>query len=326
MRIDMHNHVFPKAYVARLATVGKGYAVTHDSEGDTIVTKDGARFLTITPPMADPDARLADMDRAGVDIQALSLSAPSVYFADPEDSLELAQLINDEEAAMCRRHPDRFVGLATVPLNHPDYALQELDRALGDLDMRGIILGSNIDGKRLDDEHFRPFFEEANRRKLLIFIHPMTPPSVEATSAYTLTPLVGFLFDTTLAAARLVFSGMCDELPDIRWVLGHLGGAVPYLWERLDSGYRAYPACRERISKPPSAYLRHFYYDTVSFHAPSLICAHQTVGAERMVLGSDYPHVIGDLPGAVTSVEGLSLAESEKAKILSGNARMLLGL
>ncbi len=144
---------------------------------------------------------------------------------------------------------------------------------------------------------------------------------------YMLMPLVGFLADTTLAAASLVFSGVVDRFPNIRWVLGHLGGAVPYLAERFDRGFEAYPVCREHISKPPSHYLKaHFYYDTVNFDLKALRFAVDFAGADHLVAGSDYPHLIGSMERMVASIQELSITPGEKAAILSGNATRLLGL
>ena len=159
-----------------------------------------------------------------------------------------------------------------------------------------------------------------------MYIHPTFPVGVEAMADYWLMPLIGFTFDTTLAAAKIVFSGVAEKFPGIRWVLCHLGGAIPYLAERLDRGYHAFSECRAHISKPPSEYLKEFYYDTVNFNPAALRLALDFAGADHLVAGSDYPHQIGSLKQMVASIENLDIPELEKSAIRSQNAARLLGL
>ena len=143
---------------------------------------------------------------------------------------------------------------------------------------------------------------------------------------YWLMPLVGFLFDTTLAAAGLVYSGVVERFPGITWALGHLGGAIPYLAERLDRGYEAFPECRERIHNPPTEYLKQFYYDTVNFDPAALRLAIDFVGADHILAGSDYPHMIGSLNKMVESLNGLDITDADRAMIFGGNARRILSV
>jgi aminocarboxymuconate-semialdehyde decarboxylase len=247
-----------------------------------------------------------------------------VYFASDENSLALAKTTNDHLSALCEEHPDRLLCLASVPLNNPHLALLELDRAIHGLGMNGLIIGSNINGQPLNSREFWPFFEEVDRLGLAVLIHPMSPAGVEHMGEYGLAPLVGFVFDTTMAVTRMVYEGMMEAFPNINFIVAHLGGAIPYLLERINNGYRAYPECRENLGVLPSEYLKRLYYDTVSFHEPALMCAYHTVGAEHMVLGSDYPHVIGSMSEAVASLESLELADDEKAMMLGRNALRIL--
>jgi aminocarboxymuconate-semialdehyde decarboxylase len=189
------------------------------------------------------------------------------------------------------------------------------------------MLFSNVNGTGLDDQRFWPLYEAANDRSALMMIHPTYPVGVEAMREYWLMPLNGFLFDTTLAASKLVFSGVVKRYPRIQWVLGHLGGTIPYLAERLDRGYRAFKECRAHIDEPPTAYLkRHFYYDTVNFAAGPLKLAIEFAGADRILAGSDYPHMIGSIPLMLEALRALPISEADQAKILGGNARRLLNL
>jgi aminocarboxymuconate-semialdehyde decarboxylase len=188
------------------------------------------------------------------------------------------------------------------------------------------MLFSNVNGVALADERFRPLYEEADRLGAVLYIHPTAPVGVEAMTDYWLMPLVGFLFDTTLAASKLVFSGTIERYPRIRWVLGHLGGAIPYMAERLDRGDHAFGECQTHLTRPPSEYLRHFYLDTVNFDPAALRLAIDFAGADHILAGSDYPHQIGSLRAMRESIEQLSLSSEERSAILGGNAARLLGL
>jgi len=195
------------------------------------------------------------------------------------------------------------------------------------LGLRGAMLFSNVNGVALADRRFWPVYEVANERGAFLYIHPTSPVGVEAMTEYWLMPLVGFLFDTTLAAAHLVFAGVVERFPRIQWVLSHLGGAVPYLAERLDRGFYAFRECRQHIERPPSEYLKdRFLYDTVNFDARALGLAMEFAGADRLLAGSDYPHQIGSIPRMLESVRELRPPAADGEAILGGNAARLLGL
>jgi aminocarboxymuconate-semialdehyde decarboxylase len=324
VRWDLHTHYYPDAYFRLIEEIGGAFSFAKSPTGQTIIRYKGARFFGITPPMTDPAKRLEDMDRVGIDVEVLSLSTPNVYFAPPERQGEVARLANDGYAELIAKHPKRFKGFASIPMDDPDAALRELDRALGELRMQGVVVLSNINGRALTDQRYREFFRECDRREVCVFIHPMIPANADAFAEYVLGPIVGFPFDTTLAVARLCYDGVFKELPRIRWILGHLGGAVPYLFERLDNGWRDFAECRAKIDELPSVYLRRLYYDTVSFSAPSLELALGQVGPDHLVMGSDYPHLLGSIERSVSSIDGLALAADKKDAIFSGNARRIL--
>jgi aminocarboxymuconate-semialdehyde decarboxylase len=178
----------------------------------------------------------------------------------------------------------------------------------------------------LHDQRYWPLWERASDTGAVIHIHPNFPPGVEAMQEYWLMPLVGFMFDTTLAAAGLVFSGVVERFPNIKWILGHLGGAVPYIVERFDRGFDAYPECRVNISRHPSEYLKHFYYDTVNFDPRALRLAVEFAGATQLLAGSDYPHLISSMPKMKESISALDIPAAEKAMILGGNAQRVYGI
>ena len=325
MKIDMHNHFYPAAYLDAVEKAESSLSIEKDGRGRNVITDGGVRIVTITEPMTEPARRIEDMDKCGVDMQIISLTAPNVNFVEAEQGLELARAANDGIAEVVSLYPDRLVGLASVPLKNVDLACGEMTRAVNELGLKGVAIGSNIAGIQLDNPLLIPFYQKATEMDLPVFIHPMTPAGSEVMKQYRLAPLIGFEFDLTLALCRLVYSGIMEQLPELKIVISHLGGAIPYLFERIDNGYRAYPECSENIPRLPSEYMKRVYYDTVSFYQPALLCAYLAVGAEQLVMGSDYPHVIGDLERSVTTIEEMEIPQGDKEKIL-GNAGSILNL
>jgi len=325
MKIDIHTHYYPEAFFELIReSPFSDFSFDRDPTGRTIIKYRGARFFGITAPMTDVAKRIEDMDRVGIDVEVVSLSTPNVFFADEKRQPEVARIMNDAYAELVDRHPRRFKAFASIPMDSPEHAIRELHRAVDDLKMNGVILLSNIRGRPLTSPTYRPFFEEANRMKLCIFLHPMIPANAEAFSQYVLGPLVGFPFDTTLAVARMCFDGLLADLPDIRWIIGHLGGAIPYLMERLDNGFRDFAECRARIDQLPSIYLKKLYYDTVTFSPYTLRMVRDMVGVDHMLMGSDYPHMLGSIDRAVSSIEELAIPQHEKQKIFSSTALSVL--
>ena len=324
MKFDLHTHYYPASFFQMIRDLPSEFSFDKDPTGRTIIKFRGARFFGITAPMSDPAKRLEDMDRVGIDVEVLSLSTPNVFFAGDEDEVQIARTVNDRYAELIATHPSRFHGFASIPMDVPDEALKELHRAIDDLKMNGVILLSNIKGRPLTSPQYRPFFEEANQMKLCIFLHPMLPTNTEAFSEYVLGPIIGFPFDTTLAVARMCYDGMFQDFPDIRWIIGHIGGGVPYLMERMDNGFRDFAECRTKIDELPSTYLKKLYYDTVTFSSYNLNMVRDMVGTDHMVMGSDYPHLLGSIERSVSSIDELHIPEHEKQQIFSGTALKIL--
>jgi aminocarboxymuconate-semialdehyde decarboxylase len=318
--IDVHTHFYPDGYLDELRRSPEPYAIGRDAIGRTILMLHGVRIVTMTREMTSPEERLLEMERMGVDLQIVSITIPNVYFGPRTRRRDLARRANDGMADLVRRYPRRFAGLASLPLPDADAAVTELERAVRELGMVGAIIGSNMDGRYLDDPAFMPLYQCAQHLDAPLLVHPMPPASPDATVAPGLVPLLGFVFNTSASVARMVLAGVLERFPRLVLILGHLGGTLPYLMQRLDNGYRAYPEVRDAIPYPPSHYLRRCYYDTVSFSVPSLQCALGEVGAGQVVMGTDYPHVIGDVEAALGSVRALGLPDSEVTGIMGGTA------
>jgi len=324
MKLDLHTHFYTEAFFQTIRDLPSEFSFDTSSSGQMIITYRGARFFGVTPAMTNVAQRIEDMDRVGIDVEVVSLSTPNVFFTDAQHQPAVARMVNDSYAELIAQHPKRFKGFASIPMDAPDEALKELHRAVDSLKLNGVILLSNIGGKPLTSAEYRPFFEEANRMKLCIFLHPMLPPNSDAFREYVLGPIIGFPFDTSLAVARMCYDGMFAELPDIRWIIGHLGGAVPYLMERMDNGYRDFADCRVKIDQLPSVYLKKLYYDTVSFSQHTLKMVREMVGVDHMVMGSDYPHLLGSIDRAVSSIDKMDIDEEERQRVFSGTALSIL--
>jgi len=326
MKIDVHNHIYPKSFLERLESDGGSaeIIVEKDEWKRPIIVQKGNRVVTITPPMNDVRKRLEDMDRAGFNVQILSLSIPSVDMFPLEIGEILAQVVNDEIAEICREHPGRFMGLATLPFLDPNRTVKELERCIDTLEFKGVSIGSNINGMGLDNKLLYPFYERISDYDLPIHLHPRAPTDKETYRDYRLGPMIGFEMELCVAVVRLVMSGVMERFPKLRFIVSHLGGAIPYLAQRIQNCYEAYPECQANISGEATDYLKRFYYDTVSFSEPALMCAYSFVGADRLILGSDYPHVIGNIDEAITSIEKLGIPSQEKEKIYSENILRLI--
>jgi aminocarboxymuconate-semialdehyde decarboxylase len=323
--IDFHNHYYPPRYLKALQSGESAVRVTFNDQGHALIHYPGDYNIAV-PGQIDLNIRRKMLDDHGIGMQVYTLTTPGTHVETPATAARLASMVNDEFAEGIAAHPGRFTALATLPLNDPAASVKELDRAIRQLKFRGAMLFSNVNHVALADERFYPLYELANDLEAVLYIHPTHPLGVEAMTDFWLMPLVGFLFDTTLAASKLVFTGVPERFPKIKWVLTHLGGAIPYLAERLDRGYRAFKECRVSIERPPSEYLKKFYYDTVNFNPDALKLAIAFAGADHLLAGSDYAHQIGSPRLMLESLRALDIPETDRAAILGGNAARLLKL
>lgn len=323
--VDFHNHYYPPEYIQALQRGPSAVRITHDEAGNPRLHYPGDYNVAVRGHR-DIDYREQVLIEKGIDTQVITLTTPGTHVEDPETAARLASEVNDTLARVVAGKRGRFAALATLPLCDPAASAQELRRAMEQLHLPGAMLFSNINGIALSDQRFWKVYEVANELGAVLHIHPTAPVGVEAMLDYWLMPLVGFLMDTTLAAAGLVFSGVPERFPRIRWVLGHLGGAIPYLAERLDRGFEAFAECRKNIQQPPTTYLKRFYFDTVNFDPRAIELAVAFAGADQILAGSDYPHQIGSIEKMLQCLKALRVSEEDRQKILGGNAAVLLGL
>lgn len=283
-----------------------------------------AQFAAIGRTLNSLDQRLVDMDRLGIDIQAISPSPGQYfYFTDPETGRDAARAVNDGMAAAVATHPDRLVGMGTVPLQNVEMAIAEMRRCVRELDLRGIEISSNVNGRDLHGEEFRPFFAAAEELGILLFLHPLGFTHAQRMSEYYFNNLIGNPLESTLALGHLIFGGVLDRYPGLKICVAHGGGYMPGYWGRMDHGWRARADCSEHCQHAPSTYLRKFWFDTLVFDKEELDNLVRTHGADRLCLGTDYPFDMSE-PDPLGFHAGLD--DAERGRILGLNAAELLGL
>lgn len=325
--IDVHTHMLTHEWIDLLRAHGGGkYSVKKTPAQQDAVHLYDAPFMTLMPGMWDYDLRIAAMDKAKVDLAVVSLTCPNVFWGGREISLKAAQLVNDSMAEQQRARPDRIRWFTSLPWQYAEDALAELNRACAAGAVGVMVLGS-IDGKDLIDPTFAPVWAEIDRRKLPVLVHPTAPQGVREMhmEAFNLIPPVGFMFDTTLAFAHMIFSGFLDRYPNIKLIAAHGGAALPYLAGRFDICHERIPACSAVIKEKPSRYLQRLYYDTVLFEQDALeLCIKVAGSPDNVLYGSDYPHNIGDMAGCLARVNALPADQARR--INSKNAERIFGL
>jgi aminocarboxymuconate-semialdehyde decarboxylase len=308
--------------MVRAAMPGPPSALPFTSAASNAVNAE--MFAAIGPALNGIDQRLVDMDRLGIDVQALSPNPGQYfYFTDPELGRQTSRAVNDAIAEAVARRPERFVGMGTVPMQNVELAIAEMRRCVKDLDLRGIEISTNVNGRELADPAFRPFFAAAQELGILIFIHPLGFTQGERLSEHYLNNLLGNPLESTIALSHLIFGGVLKDMPDLKICVAHGGGYLPAYWGRMDHAYRARADCRQHIDHEPSHYLRRIWLDTLVFDQDQLDSLVRTHGADRLCLGTDYPFDMAE-PDPVGFHARLS--EADRKKIVGANAAGLLGL
>ncbi len=321
--IDIHAHWYPTEWLKLFEKDGpkEGARLERTQRGYTLRTERISNAFD--EQFVDLDLRLEGMRRQGVGMHAMSLTTPMVYWASPGLGLALAQAYNDAAAAAHARHPDRFVGLAMLPMQAPDRALAELERCAKLPGIRGLYLATNVNGADLDEKRFWNVYAKAEELGWPLFLHPVDTIGRERTTRYYLKNLLGNPYDTGVAAASLVFGGVMDAFPKLEVNLPHAGGTFPWLIGRLDHGTKV-RAELKHMKRMPSEYLRRFSYDTIGHDDRINANLVRLVGADRVTLGSDYCFDMG-LTDPVATVERLDFLSQEEKNLIKGKtaARLL---
>jgi aminocarboxymuconate-semialdehyde decarboxylase len=321
-RIDVHTHYLAAALVRALERRTELPRISDGPNGRQIEYGQG-NIHPVLPAMGDVDLRLHEMDEQGIDIAVLSINVPGVDWFPLADGLSVAREVNDELAALVERYPDRFVALATLPMQAPDAAAQELERVTA-AGFRGAMIYSNVAARPLDDPALRVVFDTAARLEAPIFVHPTFPLTASTVDAYALIPTLGFMFDTTTAVVRLVLDGLFERHPEFRLVLAHAASLLPQLAGRIDYEAERHSDGRGAVSGKPSDHLRLIYTDSVCVWPPALRSTIELVGPERVMFGSDYP--FWDPKRTLDTIEAAGLSEDVVTAVQSENARRLFAL
>lgn len=305
--VDVHTHNYSEAWLNLLRKHGAPrYEVKKVPGGREAIHHDGAAFNTIFPQFFDFDARVKAMNEHGVDICVVSLAAPSVYWGSAEVSLQAARAMNDNFAAAQTAYPDRIRWYATLPWQHPELAVPELERALK-LGASGVLVLANVAEMSLTDPLFAPTWKAIDEHALPVLIHPTAPPAVKGMDMqkYMLIVPIGFMFDTTLALGRMIYDGFFERYTKLKIIGAHGGGALPFLISRFDRCHEKMESARVTIEKRPSAYMDRLYLDAVVYSRDALDMAIKVVGEDNVLYGSDFPHNISDMGGLLERVNGL---------------------
>lgn len=290
---------------------------------------------TSRPQLANVDLRLKTLDKFEGLKQVLTLGAPGVESAFPDDAVDMARMANDGMAEIVNKYPDRIVAaIASLPLNNVDAALREAERAIKELKFKGVQVFSSNNGKPLDSPEFLPLYEKMAQYDLPILIHPTKEREVpdypgEKASKYALFLMFAWPYETTLAMGRLVYSGVMEKYPNLKIVAHHCGAMLPFFSARIQRVAAAGEGEIMKLTKPPVEYFKRFYGDTVlGANTSALMCGYAFFGADHMVFSTDYPYPGADfgVAAVIKGIEGMNITNEEKAKIFSKNVRQLLKL
>lgn len=322
--IDIHAHFFPQGYLDVISADGARFNTSYKIAGDQFSIKSRLASNSASISIVDVKARIAEMDRQGVTAQAVSLTGPMVYMGDTDFNHRLAKAWNDGASAAHGAFPDRLFFFATLPMLDPSSALEELNRASKLPGVRGVGMGTNIVGRDLDDASFEPVFARIEALGLPVVLHPLSTIPSKRLEPFYLGNLLGNPYDTGIAACHLIFGGVLDRNPRLHVSLPHSGGTLPILIGRMDRGWKVRPETKQ-LQNAPSTYLSRFSYDTICHSANILKFLISEVGAERVMLGSDYCYDMGyDQP--VQFIEQAGLSAAQRNLILGGNAGRMLKL
>lgn len=328
MRVDFHTHIIPED-VPNLAERfhGERWPVLHRTCtcGANIMVG-GKVFREVTDQVWDPQKRIHDMQREGVDMQVLSpIPVTFSYWAPAAEAEVMARIQNDFIAETVNQHPNHFIGLGTVPLQDTEAAIREMDRCMHELGLRGIEIGTNVNGNNLDDWGLIPFFEMCQTWDVPLFVHPWETLGRERMPRHNLMYTVGMPSETALAAASLILGGVIEKFPRLKICFAHGGGSFPYILPRLDQGWKVWPHLR-LTDQPPSVYAKQFYFDSLTYDPLNIPYMMKRFGEDRIMMGSDYPFLLRETPPGDVIDHTLELTDAQKRALLGENALRFLNI
>lgn len=327
LAVDLHCHVQTPAAaeVAKQTSVPAGDPIVRHGSKRT-ADRQREQDVELHPQLTSIERRLADMDKMGIDVQAISTSPAQYYYAiEPELGRQTSRLVNERLAEIVSLHPDRFVALGTLPMQDPQLAVAELEYCMTKLGFRGIELGTNVRKAELSDGRFNPVFAKAEEMNAVVFLHPSGFTDTSRLGPHFLTNVIGNPLDTTVALAHIVYGGVLERYPGLKFVAAHGGGYMGHYPARMDHAYKVRPECHDHIKRPPSYYMKKIYFDTMVFSHTQLEHLVNLWGAGHVVIGTDYPYDMGYYK-PVDFVNGAKLTREQKEAIIGGNAARLLGL
>jgi aminocarboxymuconate-semialdehyde decarboxylase len=326
MQIDIHSHVIPDRIVAAIAANPGRFRARVEGEGSARrIIHDQGYVYPLFEEFRRVEAKLAAMDRKGIDISVISPAPPMFYYwADADLALDVAGLVNDGVADMVGARPDRLRGMATVPMQHPDAAVAELERVVRAYGFKAVEIGTSIEGAQLAEERFRPLLRRASELNVFVFAHPYYVGAKSGLESYYLTNLIGNPLDTTVMLANLMFSGRLDELPDLKIVLAHGGGFIPYQIGRLVHGHRVRSETNGISKSSPKDLLKRIYFDSLVFEPQALRYLIDLVGADHVCIGTDAPFDMADENPKATIDAVPEITPLERQCVCCGTALKLL--
>lgn len=324
MIIDCQSHVFPRAYADLLTLNTNSLRTTRVDDGVYLINYGDAQRFRLDLASYSADRKLRDMDASGVDMSVISVNIPSPDMLEPDLAAQGARICNDALAELCAAHPDRFVSLASLPLNDVPAAIAELDRAIDELDLRGVFLPSHVNGAPLDAPQFEAFYAHVAGRGVPLVLHPTVPVWGEAINDHSMIPMMGFMVDTSFAMLRLILGGVMERHPTLQVLHPHVGGVLPYLMGRVVEQTEVKRRGRDHITQSPRETYKRVYLDLVSPDPLAIRYAYDFAGADRLLFGSDHPWV--SIDAILDIVKALDIPAGDKAKMLGGNAMRLFGI
>jgi aminocarboxymuconate-semialdehyde decarboxylase len=338
MIIDFQAHIFPPSYLDEMKRLD-GAVILEEPDPYSGMSyfydkKLKCRINTATFQGQNIERRLEHMDRLGVDVHVLTIPAPGADRFEGDGAIKIARIANDAIAGIARRHPKRFIGFFTLPTCNVKASLDELERSVNELGLKGFGCFANLNGQALDREELFPIYERLAKYKLPVYIHPTAPLATEATGIDIMPTLIfGWAFDSTVAMTRLVYGHVLERFPEINFVVADVGGVLAFFAQRainIYSGRTEEIRQRYGLKENPLDSFRRFYVDTADHPASTLRCVKDFFGAERMVLGTNYPYGPEEgcllVKNSLKAIDGIELAAAEKAKVLGGNAARILGI